>query len=162
MTPFECSRCKVKIIYKYGLCQSCKEIEFQEKIDKQIKKKETKYRRTKEYGIGLIRKFADGQFWSSSHAGCFRATIPKEGNKKNPESMKHIRAKFERWLHHRMLGRTVYCELRLKEGFGRPDLIVIDSGFVFVEEIAVSEKETSLRAKKKKYPFPLNIIRCYE
>jgi len=160
MTPYRCKRCKCKIIYKYGLCPSCKEIEFQEKLDKQIKRKEAKYRRTKEYGISLIMKFADCRFWSSSHAGCFRATIPQEDHKKICESEKHIRAKFERWLCHMKLGRTVYCELRLKEGFGRPDLIIVDNGWVFCEEIAVSENEASLRAKKKKYPFPTNIVRC--
>lgn len=157
---FKCKRCKRKIPYKFGICSECREIEFQETLDKQIKRKQAKYRRTKEYGRSLVRKFADGRFWSSSHAGCFRATIPKDHHKKVCESEKHIRAKFDRWLHHMKLGRIVYCELRLKEGFGRPDLIVVDNGFVFCEEIAVSENEASLRAKKKKYPFPTNIVRC--
>ena len=70
--------------------------------------------------------------------------------------------KYERWCYHRSLGRIVFCELRLKNNMGRPDLIIIDNGFVWIEEIVKSEREGSLIEKKNKYPFKIRIVRCKE
>ena len=159
MGEYQCTRCKGVIAYKRGYCTNCREIRFQKNIDKQIARKTGKYQRTPEHGISEVKKYADGRFWCSTHSGCFRATVPKESDEKVAESIPHIQKKFERWLHHRSLGRIVYCELRLKEGYGRPDLVVVDNGHVFVEEIVCSEKEASIIEKKHKYPFSVQVIR---
>ena len=74
------------------------------------------------------------------------------------ETSLHRDTKYERWKHHKELGRYVFCELRLREPYGIPDLVVVDNGFIFIEEIVVSEKKISLVNKKKKYPWPINII----
>ena len=152
---YHCSRCKKEIPYERGKCQECKQIEFEEKREKLMNRKKSKYHHTIEYGIGEVRRYAEGQFWCTSHAGCFRAA--RLGEKKS-ESEPHIRAKFERWLHHRSLGRTVFTELRLKNGLGRPDLIIVANGMIFIEEIVCSEKEKSIKEKKNKYPWPLTTI----
>ncbi len=75
------------------------------------------------------------------------------------ETEAHVDKKYERWKYHRKLGRIVYTELVLKKGMGKPDLIVVDGGFVFCEEIVVSEQEDSLIEKRKKYPFPVSVVR---
>ena len=150
-----CKRCKCEIIGGTH-CSPCAELIRQQKIDKFNNRKLSKYKATKEYGISLVKKYADPRCWCSTHANCFRCNSPTEEGKSRGESEAHIDAKFERFKYHRLLGRTVFCELRLKEGFGRPDLIVIDKGFVFAEEIVCSEGEASIINKKNKYPFPIN------
>lgn len=162
MTKFHCASCKIPLPERKRYCEECRELKFEEQRQKHINRNQAKYRKTQEYGISLVKKYAEGRYWSSSHKNCFRATVTRNGQMKVAESMDHIRTKFERWLYHRKLGRTVYCELRLKEGMGRPDLVVIsenDGSFVFCEEIVCSEKEVSIIKKKSKYPFPTNIIR---
>ena len=42
---------------------------------------------------------------------------------------------------------------------GKPDLTVVDKGFIFIEEIVSSEKEASIVAKKGKYPFPVVTVK---
>jgi hypothetical protein len=72
--------------------------------------------------------------------------------------MKHVFYKFIRYLYHRQAGRTVFTELILKNG-KRPDLIVLEQDFVWIEEICISEKESSIIEKKKDYPFPIKVIK---
>ena len=151
---YHCSRCKKAITEERGKCKECKQIEWEEKRDKLMNRKKSKYHNTIEYGVGEVRRYAEGQFWASAHEGCFRAG--KLGN--TAESEAHIRTKFERWLHHRSVGRSVFTELRLKNGMGRPDLVIVDRGFIFVEEVVCSEKEKSIVEKKNKYPWPINVI----
>ena len=137
---YRCSRCKCKIPYKYGQCSSCKEIILQERIEKQVNRRLAKLKNTVEYGIGLVKKYADARFWVSTHLNDFRASFGKKG-----ETDAHRNKKYERWCYHRKLGRAVYTELILKKSLGRPDLIVVDKGFVFAEEIIASEREDSRR-----------------
>ncbi len=162
MTPYKCSRCKITIPYKYGKCSSCREIEFQEMIDKQVRRSQAKYRNTLGYGVSTVKQYADGKFWCTTHVNCFRATISvdEKTGKWKGESEEHVDKQFERWKHHRKLGRSVYCNLRLKEGLGRPDLVIVDNGHIFIEEIVHSENEASLKAKKSKYPWPIITIKC--
>ena len=138
----------------------CKELDFQDILEKRSNRRLAKLRNTKEYGVSEVKKYADGRFWATSHSGCFRCSFGRgEGNFNKAESEKHVRAKFERWLRHKQMGREVFCELRLKEGFGRPDLVVVDKGYVFVEEIVCSEKEASIVQKRSKYPWPIQVIK---
>jgi len=161
MGEYQCKRCKGPIAYKRGHCSTCKEVKYQEKIDKQIARQTAKYQKTPEYGISAVKKYADGKFWCSTHANCFRATISvdQKTGKWKGESEAHVDKQYERWKHHRILGRIVFCNLRLKEGFGRPDLTVVDNGHIFVEEIICSEKEASIIEKKHKYPWAVQVIR---
>jgi len=146
-----CKRCK-KPIEKGAHCIECREIILYEKIEKHKNKRIAKIRNTPEYGIGKVKAVAEGRCWCSTHNGCFRASFG------GGESEAHRRKKFERWEHHMSLGRAVFCELILKDG-SRPDLIVVENGFVFIEEIVCSEHEASIILKKKKYPFPVNVIK---
>jgi len=154
----KCKRCKIPIEEGVFCSTECKNIYYEELIEKQTKYRLGKLRDTIEYGIHSVKKVADGRFWATSHKNCFKCSIGKDEEKKS-ESEAHIRTKFERYLHHRKAGRTVYTELRLKAGMGRPDLVVVGKGFIFAEEIVSSEKEASLIKKKKKYPFPISIFK---
>ncbi len=149
--PYKCS-CGRPIVYKYGKCNDCKEIKKQKDIERKINMKIAKTHNTYEYGVSQVNKYADKRCWRSTHEGCFRCSFGKS------ETPLHRDTKYERWKHHKELGRFVFCELILKDGLGKPDLIVVDQGFIFIEEIVVSEKEASLVKKKKKYPWPINII----
>ncbi len=159
MKQLKCGRCGRKII-EGQYCSDCKEIRFEEQMDKKINRKLSKLRDTIEYGITRVKSAADGQFWCTAHGNCFRATISvdEKGNWQG-ESEAHVDKQYERWKHHRKLGRTVYCNLVLKPGMGRPDLIVVDKGFIFIEEIVKSEKEGSIIEKKNKYPFPVSVVK---
>ncbi len=148
--PLKCRRCKC-VILEGTHCSPCKELEYQDKVEKAHNRRISKLKGTKEYGIGLVKKYADIRFWANSHSGCFRC-----GDNESPE---HIDAKYQRWKYHRSIGRTVYTELVLKAGYGRPDLIIVDGGDVFAEEILVSEKDASIKEKKGKYPFPISVIK---
>jgi len=148
---YYCSRCGKPIAEERGNCPSCKEIILQEKIDKQVNRKVSKLKNTVYYGLDRVKQVAEGRFWATAHSNCFRCS--------KAEKEPHIRMKFERYLKHIQLGRTVFTELILKKDMGRPDLVVVDKGFVFVEEIVNSEKEASIIKKKLKYPFPIQIIK---
>ena len=148
--PLKCRRCKLKI-YEGTHCDPCKELEYQDKLEKAHNRRISKLKGTKEWGIGLVKKYAERRFWATSHSNCFRFG--------RTESEPHVMAKFNRFRHHFMAGRTVFTELVLKPGYGRPDLIVVDGGNVFAEEILVSEKDHSIREKKLKYPFPISVIK---
>jgi len=152
--PYRCSECGIAIVTKYGRCPDCNEIKKQRDIEKKMNRLISKTHNTIEWGMGQVKKYADGRCWCSAHEGCFRCSFGKN------ETPLHRDTKYERWKHHKELGRYVFCELRLKELYGIPDLVVVDNGFIFIEEIVVSEKEASLIAKKKKYPWPVNIIRA--
>lgn len=152
MTQYRCTDCGVPLPNKYGRCQECRDLKKKKERDKMINRQIEKTHNTLEWSIGEVRKYAEGQFWSSSHKNCFRASIGKA------ESEAHVRCKFEQWLHHRKLGRTVFCELRLKNGLGRPDLIILDKGHIWVIEVVCSEKEASLIKKQAKYPWDIKIV----
>lgn len=148
-----CRRCKAEIVNGV-YCPECKEIIFEENIEKRANRRLSKLRNTLEYGISKVKEVVDGRCWCTAHTSCFRA-----GDNESPE---HMDTKYERWKHHRSLGRIVFCELPLKDGMGQPDLIVVDKGFIFIEEIIKSEKEASIISKKSKYPFPINVIKAYK
>jgi len=155
----KCRRCKCKI--ESGVyCKDCYEKNKQNTLKKIENKRLSKMQSSIEYQISQIKEVADPVCWCSTHSNCFRASVQRTNETKNHkcESIEHINKKFERWLFHRRLGRTVFTELRLKKGLGRPDLIIISEGFVFIEEIVCSEREISLIKKKGKYPWPINII----
>jgi len=158
---FRCSRCGCKIPYQNGKCSECKEISFQESIDKQVKRRQEKLRNTPEFGISRAKGVADRRFWASTHRNCFKASFGKEKSdtQQGGESDAHRDKKYERWCYHRKLGREVFTELILRKNMGRPDLVVIDKGFVFIEEIVESEREESITEKRKKYPFPIHVVR---
>ena len=151
MTDYLCS-CGNPIRYKKGKCKDCQELDNQRKINLAMNRKIAKTHDTPEWGMGEVKKYADGRCWCSAHEGCFRCSFGRN------ETPLHRDTKYERWKHHKELGRYVFCELRLKEPYGIPDLVVVDNGFIFIEEIVVSEKKISLVNKKKKYPWPINII----
>ena len=150
---YHCS-CGNPIAYKEGKCRDCIELNNQRRIDKMISRKIAKTHDTLEWGAGEVKKYADPKSWCSSHEGCFRCSFGKN------ETPLHRDTKYERWKHHKQLGRLVWCELRLKPPHGITDLTVVDKGFIFIEEIAVSEKEASLIEKKRKYPWPVSIVRA--
>lgn len=156
----KCRRCK-RPIYEGTHCSVCKELIYQETMEKQTNRALSKLRSTIAYGIGKVKEVADGKFWATSHANCFRATISVDPNtgKWKGESEEHVDKQYERWKYHRKLNRTVYCNLILRRGMGKPDLIVVDTGFIFIEEIVKSEKEASIIEKRAKYPFQINIIK---
>jgi len=150
MAPDKCRRCKCTI--PEGVhCEECKQIIFQENIEKQTNRALSKLRNSLSYGVGRVKEVADGRFWATAHDSCFRCSAT--------ETPAHYNKKFERWMHHRKAGRIVFCELILKNNMGKPDLVVVDKGFIFIEEIVCTEKEASIYAKKGKYPFPINTIK---
>ena len=150
---YHCSKCKKEIPYVRGKCQECKQIEFEKKREKFMNRKMSKYRNTVEYGINQVRKYAEGQFWASAHENCFRCGMN--------ETDEHIDTQFKLWKHHRRAGRTVFCNLRLKSNMGRPDLIILGKGFIYVIEVVKSEKEKSILAKKLKYPWPVHVVNSH-
>ena len=151
MTDYLCS-CGNPIHYKKGTCKDCLELKNQRRVKKMINRQIAKTQNTIEYGVSQVKKFADGKMWCSAHEGCFRCSFGIS------ETPLHRDAKYERWKYHKELGRKVYCELRLKAPYGRPDLVVVDNGLIFIEEIVVSEREASIILKKKKYPWPISVI----
>lgn len=148
-----CARCK-GLAVNGRHCEDCKAILREEMIQKRKNKDESKFKGTEVYGISKVKKFVDRRFWCTTHGACFRCSLPDKG-----ESLEHIKAKFKRWLYHRKLGRIVFCELILRNGLGKPDLVIVDGGFVWAEEIVVSESDKSIEAKKGKYPFPIQVIK---
>lgn len=150
-----CAKCKaLKRLVDGRYCIQCKRILYLEKVEKIKNRQLSKLKGTKSYAISQIKGLAEQSCWASAHESCFRASFGING-----ESQAHRRKKFERWEHHRVLGRAVFCELRLKNGKGRPDLIIIDkAGNIFVEEIVCTEKEESLIKKEHKYPWEIRII----
>lgn len=151
MAP-HCRKCK-RNLREGNICPECKKKDIDEKIKKSIDRRIAKQHNTIQYGISQVKEQAEQLFWATSHINCFRSSFGKS------ESDKHRQKKFERWIHHRKHGRSVFTELIFKKGMGRADLVIVDKGFIFVEEIVCSEKEASLVAKKDKYPFPIQIIR---
>lgn len=154
-----CRKCKGEI-EKGFYCDDCWKEVVRIRMDKARAKKVAKYKETDQYAISKVKEVADQRYWATSHKNCFRASFSAKETMFNqqPETEKHINTKFERWKYHRKLGRIVFTELRLKDG-NRPDLIVIDKGFIFCEEIVNTEEEQSLLKKAHKYPFNINIIR---
>jgi len=155
----KCCDCKRPINTPYrNRCKEC----YQKKLQKQTEKKRnrqiSKMKTSVEYQITKVKEVADKRFWCTAHDGCFRASFSEQGKK--VESLKHIRAKFDRWLLHRLEGHIVFCELRLKD-VGRPDLVIIhkNTGEIWIEEIVCSEKKESLIKKNNKYPFPVKSIK---
>ena len=147
----KCKRCK-KVIEEGCFCsEECKNLYYESLMEKRAKYRLSKLRDTIEYGIYKVKQVADNRFWCTTHANDFRCS--------QAENEAHIRTKFERYLYHIKSGRTVFTELILKKGMGRPDLLIINKGEIWIEEIVNSEKEASLIKKKKKYPFPVNIIK---
>ena len=158
MMKNKCSKCKIPI--ELGIfCTECYEIIKKDKITKLNNRNQSKLKNTELYGLSRVKEHVkDYSSWSSSHKNCFRAAIKLSKGGRSGETLDHVNKKFELWVHHRQLGRTVFTELQLKQG--RPDLIVVDKGFVFIIEVVKSEKEASLIQKKAKYPFPIEIVRC--
>lgn len=130
----------------------CKEC-IDKKIEKQTQHRLAKLRNTVEYGLTRVKEAAESSVWSSSHRNCFKASFGKKA-----ESKEHRDLKYERWVYHRELGRIVFCELTFKNKKGRADLTIVDKNFVFIDELPVSEKMSSLLKKIEKYPFPTNIV----
>ena len=120
-------------------------------LERALARQKEKRESTISSGIGKVKSQARSSSWCSTHGNCFRWY---EG-----ETEEHIRAKFERFLEWRRHGATVFTELILKNG-KRPDLIVcLNNGEIFIEEVAVTESEHSLEAKKNPYPWPIKVIR---
>jgi len=121
-------------------------------LERALVRHRAKRESTLDAAISKVKEKVRQSSWCSTHGNCFRWY---EG-----ETDEHIRAKFERFMEWRKHGATVFTELILKNG-KRPDLIIcFANGDVFIEEIAVSESEHSLEAKKNPYPFPIKVIRC--
>jgi len=154
MPPYKC-KCGNPIAYTHGKCKTCKDAEFQTKLNKRVQHLQNKYRNTQVYGHSRVKHESEAKFWATSHANCFRGSPVGKG-----ETEAHLDKKYERWKYHRSLGRTVYCELIFSHGRGRADLVIVDKGFVFIEEVVKSESEASIVQKKNKYPFPVVVIRC--
>lgn len=142
--------CK-KPIEKGNFCDDCFKARLDDTIEKQTQKRLNKLHNTIEYGLSRVKEVADQRFWATSHKNCFRATFGPS------ESPKHINLKFEWWKYHRRHKRIVFCELQFKNGKGCADLVIVDKGFVWIEEIKVSESQKSIDLKREKYPFPLKV-----
>jgi len=109
------------------------------------------------WAIKRVKEEARQDTWCTNHGDCFRCSTSEDGKAESPQ---HIAKKFERWLYWRKFGATVFTEVRWKEG-GRSDLVIcLNNGEIFIEEVAVSEKEGSLLLKEEKYPFPVKVVRC--
>lgn len=153
MAEGKCRKCKATKPLKYcGLCQECYDADCKAKIKKKLDRDAMKYHNTPIWAKSEVKRHAESNFWCTDHANDFRASV------ENGESDEHVRLKFERWLFHRKQGRLVFCELILKDGMGRPDLVVIQDGDIWIEEIVCSEKEESIARKRKKYPWPLRVV----
>jgi len=127
-----------------------------ESILRQLRRQKAKRESTLPAALGRVKEVARPDTWCTNHGNCFRCSIG------DAESEAHARGKFERFIYWRQYGATVFTELRLKSG-DRPDLVIcLNNGEIFIEEIAESEKEVSLLAKKERYPFPMKIIRVEE
>lgn len=150
----QCRRCKCYI--EQGIyCNTCFEEVKKQRFDKYRNRITSKQASSLLAAFNKVRDWADPAVWSSNHMNCFRASFSTSMHR-TAESVSHIRKKFERWLYHRKLGRHVFTELRLKDGLGRPDLVVLcENGDVFCEEIVESEGEKSLESKHSKYPFEI-------
>lgn len=145
-------KCGDEIPYVRGKCLKCKDEEAKKKIAKAMAREEAKTHNTIEWGIGEVKKYSDQRMWCSNHSNCFRCSFGKS------ETPLHRDTKYNRWKYHKELGRAVFCEMNLKSPYGTPDLIIVDKGYIWIEEIVVSEKKISLESKKRKYPWPVNII----
>jgi hypothetical protein len=105
------------------------------------------------WAVKRVKEEARSDTWCTNHGNCFRCS------QEPAESDAHARMKFERFLHWRRFGATVFTEVRWREA-GRSYLVIcLNNGEIFIEEIAVSEKEESLLLKEEKYPFPIKIFR---
>lgn len=154
LMPNKCADCKVYIPYKYGRCDSCQKLKFKERVNKQIAKRTAKFRKTKEYGISLVKEQAEPAFWSSSHEGCLRVSIN--------DTDAHTETMFRQWWEYRKRGYAVYTNLILKSG-DRPDLIVISPhGEIKAIEVVASESEASIKDKRVRYPWPIIPIKAKE
>ena len=124
----------------------------QEYAEKAMLRRGEKLRKSMPWLVSEIKEYADQKFWCSTHLCCFRFSVA--------DTEEHIYKCFDRFYHHLKLGRMVYSELRLKEGMGRPDLVVIEpsTGEVWCEEIVVSESGESIKAKEQKYPWPVTVV----
>lgn len=131
-----------------------------EQIKKHFEKLREKRDSTLSTAISKVKDQARPDCWCTTHANCFQFSIGKS------ESESHIRAKFERFLNLRMIGYTVFTELRWKGKGGRSDLVVCaNNGDVWIEEILESETDKKFEQKLDKYPFPVNKIYakdCYK
>jgi hypothetical protein len=125
-----------------------------ESILRQIKRQKAKRESTLPAALSRVKEVSRPDTWCTNHGNCFRCSVG------DAESEKHARCKFDRFIYWRQYGATVFTELRLKTG-DRPDLVIcLNNGEIFIEEIAESEKEASLLAKKERYPFPMKVIRA--
>ena len=127
------------------------------KINEQIAKRNNrqilKYKLTKEYALSELRKISEINSW---HLNCFKASF---GIDSKAESDAHRDKKYEQWVKYRKEGCDVLTELRLKNGMGRPDLVVVwNNGDIEIIEIVSSEKEESIKLKEKKYPYLLKVV----
>lgn len=152
-----CIDCKKKIENQELRCNNCKKKDYELKISKKINRDIAKTHNTMVYGVMKVKSFAERRYWCTSHANCFRGSIRING--RGGESEEHLDKQYDRWKHHRKLGRTVFCNLILSNG-KRPDLVIVDKGFIWIEEIVVSEDEKSIVEKRKNYPFPINVIKA--
>lgn len=156
----KCRKCKCQTEENKPFCESCKDALFHEKVNKITNRKAAKYHNTKEYSMKVVKENANPAFWSSSHKNCFRASFSKNPDStRKPESKAHRDKKYSEWCKYRSLGYIVFTELILKNGL-RPDLVVVDVGFVFIIEVVNTEKEESIIRKKKEYPFPVEVVYC--
>lgn len=155
----KCKKCKTVIKEGIYCTDECKEADYKIKLEKRNNRRESKFRSTQQYGLMEVYHYADRRFWSTNHQNCFRASIKKEDQERGGESEEHLDKMYERWKHHRKNGRTVFCNLILRNGMGRPDLVIVDGGDVFIEEIVKTETEASIISKREKYPFPIIIIK---
>jgi len=155
----KCSKCKIQID-SGRYCTECYEKLKREQIQKAINRKKAKYYNTETYALTQLKSHvATIHDWSSCHSNCFRASVKLSKSGRSGENLKHVKKKFDRWLYHRQLGRTVFTELRLKQG--RPDLVIITKdGETWIEEIVNTETEAKLIEKEAKYPFKIVIVRC--
>jgi len=105
------------------------------------------------WAIKRVKEEARADTWCTIHENCFRCSLEPA------ESDDHINKKFERFIHWRKFGAAVFVEVRWKNG-SRSDLVIcLNNGEIFIEEIAVSEKEENLLLKEEKYPFPIKVFR---
>ena len=120
----------------------------QRSFERMVARRKAKMESTLTAAIRKVKEEARQDCWCTIHDSCFRYY---EGETDN-----HVRAKFERFLHWRKYGASVFTELILKNG-KRPDLIIcLNNGEVFIEEILESEKEENILLNKKEaYPFKI-------
>lgn len=132
------------------MAREAKSRSFQRKVARDKERQESSLF----WAVKRVKEEARSDTWCTNHGNCFRYS------QEPAESDAHVRMKFERFLHWRKFGATVFTEVRWKEA-GRSDLVIcLNNGEIFIEEIVSSEKEESLLLKAEKYPFPIKIIKC--